>query len=98
MRGTKGGMRGVKAYPRAEQHVAAWAITLGAVFVLVILMFTGCSVTDSYVKSDRKVFDVVAPRYRTYLAHDSALTPEQRERRMRTVDAWEARIKQAERP
>jgi hypothetical protein len=38
----------------------------------------------------------VAPEYRTYVEHDVGLSPDQKTRRLRTLDAWSIRLEAAE--
>ena len=85
-------------YPHAERYVASWLFTLGIVFALACLVLSGCSVTDSYVVSDRKVYDIIGPAYSAYVQADARLTKSEKARKLRLVVAWDARITQGEKP
>lgn len=58
----------------------------------------GCRPDRAYIAADRATYDAVAPEYRTYVDSDSTLTPEQRDRRHRTLDTWDIRLRAATRP
>ena len=88
-------MRGPKVFPHAGEYCLASTILL-AVIALGAVLLSGCGVSDSYVKSDRLVYEQVAPSYRDYVQADGSLTVSQKQRRLRTVTAWDARITQAE--
>jgi hypothetical protein len=69
---------------------SAWlAAALGAVGVAGA---GGCGPTGGYVAADRATYDAVAPEYAAYVTADATLTPEQRQRRQRTLAAWKLRI------
>jgi hypothetical protein len=58
----------------------------------------GCSATGPYVEADRATFNAVAPEYEAYVSADPGLTPDQKARRSRTVQAWRLRIDAASSP
>jgi len=60
--------------------------------VFLIVGFSSCSVSDAYLKADADTYDAVAPAQKQYIEHDSALSAEQKARRIRTLDAWKLRI------
>lgn len=63
----------------------------------VVLVFSGCSgLHASYVNADRLTYEAVAPEYRDYLEADTELSVDARERRLRTLNSWEARVAAAE--
>lgn len=73
------------------------AITSGLLLAF-CLFLPGCaSPAELYVQADRATFEAVVPEYRAYYAEDPELTTEQKERRDRTVQAWEDRIEEGER-
>src|SRR6185503_10326974 len=65
-----------------------------------LLTPSGCqllqSPTQANLAADRATFDAIAPEYAAYVANDSALTPDQRARRARTIEAWRMRIESDE--
>lgn len=57
----------------------------------------GCTPAQSYVQADRETFQAITPEYSVYVATDEQLTPEEKERRARTVATWDLRLRNAER-
>ena len=53
-----------------------------------LLVLTLSSVGCSTKTPDRALYEAIAPEYTAYVQKDETLTEEQRERRLRTVDAW----------
>lgn len=49
------------------------------------------NVSAAYVNADRLTYEAIAPEYREYVANDPGLTPEQQQRRYRTIDTWKLR-------
>ena len=57
----------------------------------------GCAMPGAaFVRAERATFDAVAPEYRAYVAADERLSPEQKDRRLRTVETWDLSIGQQE--
>ncbi len=57
------------------------------------LVLAGCAGLDvQYVEADRLTHTAIAPEYRLYVERDTALTPEQKKRRYRTLEAWADRL------
>ena len=85
-------------YPRAAEHATLWCVVLSvAALVISACVVAGCVAPDPvFVEAMRATHDVVSPRQRTYLEGDDGLTPEQRDRRLRTLTAWGAAIETAE--
>lgn len=63
---------------------------------LVMIGLWACSPTRAYLEADRAVYEIVAPAFRTYLEADPALTPNQKARRARLLDAWDLRLRKVE--
>lgn len=61
---------------------------------LVVASCTGPS--DAYVAADRATYDVIAPDYIRYVTADGALNADARDRKLRTIATWEARLRAAE--
>ena len=59
-------------------------------------LVAACSLPSSYVQADRATFDAVAPVYSAYLTKDKDLTDDIRERRLRLIRSWGARLAEAE--
>jgi len=55
----------------------------------------GKSPDAAYIAADTATFNAVAPQQAAYVAADPALTPEQRDRRIRTLQTWRFRTTQA---
>lgn len=60
--------------------------------LLTLVLCCGCSLQGAYVAADKATFEAIVPEYQAYVAADPALDEEQKERRGRTLKAWEARI------
>jgi len=85
-------VRSKPSQPRSPR--AAWLAAL----LLAGLPLPGCAGLDAaYVAADRATHRALAPEYRQYVLRDAALDPEQQARRLRTLEAWAARLEQAER-
>ena len=61
-----------------------WLVLLG-----LALFASGCASAD--LAADRATYDAIAPEYADYVRRDPALTEDQRERRLRTLELWDAR-------
>jgi len=62
-----------------------------------VLALAGCSgLHTGYVRADRLTFEAVGKEYRGYVEADADLTTAERERRLRTLASWEARVRAAE--
>lgn len=88
----------LELFPRAGEWVVTKAIAcclFGVAVLVCVLMLAGC-VDAGFVNAMRGVHDVVAPAHSAYLTADDQLTPEQVERRLRTLQAWDAAIRAAE--
>lgn len=68
---------------------------LGAAAAVLFLLASCETPTAAYVEADRATYAAVAPAHRAYVEADATLTAEQRARRLRTLDAWELRIRHA---
>jgi len=55
----------------------------------------GKSPDAAYIAADTATFNAVAPQQAAYVAADPALTQEQRDRRIRTLQTWRFRTTQA---
>jgi len=75
-----------------------WCVVVSVIaLVISAVVVAGCVAPDAgFIRAMRGVHDVVAPAHGTYLTADPALTPEQRDRRLHTLTAWEAAIETAE--
>ena len=85
-----------RVFPHADRHAAAWLVTLALVFAGFAVLSAGCTISPAYVAGDRKTFDAVAPEYRRYVVADPALPQAKKDRRLRTLQAWAARLSKAE--
>jgi hypothetical protein len=56
----------------------------------------GCLPSQAYVAADRATFEAVAPAHLIYVAKDPDLDVEQKARRVRTIETWDLRLRQAE--
>ena len=79
-----------------------WDYILACVVLLAILAFggvllAGCSCQPGYVAADKLTFQAVTPEYLDYVRGDEGLSRLEVLRRERTIDSWEARIKEVER-
>lgn len=64
--------------------------------LLLLPFLAGCQgVSERYVAADRLTHAAVAPEYRRYVERDAALSPEQKQRRLKTLAAWAARLRSA---
>jgi hypothetical protein len=52
-----------------------------------LALMTGCAGS-----ADKATFDAIAPEYRAYVENDPHLTTEQKQRRFRTLESWQARL------
>ena len=89
-----------------ETRPQDWRMNAAFPFAPILLLLplsqsTGCAAlrppTPDYVAADRATYDAVAPEYAGYVNADAGLEPEQRERRARTLQTWDARIRSARR-
>ena len=62
--------------------------TRTACALVALLFVAGCTPVQSYVEANRAIYDAVAPAHRAYVTADPALTLEQKDRRLRTLDEW----------
>ena len=107
-----GGAMALYGRVRAKRRIGATGDAMGkssspllltiTLCALVLLAGTGCGVvpldspSSAYVRADRATHDAVSPEYVRYVNADPALTPEQRERRLRTIESWRARVEAGE--
>lgn len=62
--------------------------------VVVLGLGTGCADLDAlYVQADAATLEAIGPEYERYVDEDPALSEDQRARRLRTLDAWRARVR-----
>lgn len=88
-------MTRAKVYPNPIANLAG--LLLGALFVaLVGASCAGCSISQAYVAADRETYEAIAPDYRARVEADPGLSDDQKARRARAVDSWEARLVEAE--
>jgi hypothetical protein len=65
--------------------------------LLLCLFLVGCGgVPAAYVEADRATYTAVGLDWAAYVEGDSSLETDQKDRRLRLLRAWEARILQAE--
>jgi hypothetical protein len=63
----------------------------------VITLSSGCAMpAQQYITADRATLNAVGPEYSNYVQTDPGLTPEQQQRRLRTVETWRMRVEAAE--
>ena len=88
-----------------ETHPQNWRMNAMLPFAPILLLLPlsqspGCSAlhppTPDYVAADRATYQAVAPEYAEYVEADPALDEEERDRRARTLDTWDARLRAAE--
>jgi hypothetical protein len=66
--------------------------------VVLSVLIPACAALDpAYVQAERATFDALAPAHRSYVDADLDLSGDEKARRMRLLDSWEARIERAER-
>lgn len=66
--------------------------------LLLLVLLTGCAGLDQkYVAADKLTHEAIAPEYRRYVERDAGLDAAQKKRRLKTLEAWAARIEEAER-
>ena len=87
--------------PRPQDWRMNAALPFAPVSMLLLLsQSTGCSAlrlpTADYVAADRATYQAVAPEYAAYVHADESLDAEERARRDRTLETWDARIRGAE--
>ncbi len=62
-----------------------------------LLVVAGCQgPSDAYVAADRATFDALAPDYIHYVTQDQSLNDDSRNRKLRTIATWQARLRAAE--
>ena len=66
--------------------------------VLLLFLMSCAPVEQTYVEADRATYEAVAGEYLGYVEADPRLSPEQVERRKRTILSWEARAFKQEQP
>ncbi len=77
--------------PRTPRRRSVWPLAAA-------LLLSGCTGLDArYIAADKATYEAIAPEYQIYIERDMALTSEQRKRRVRTLEAWTARLQEAER-
>ena len=87
--------------PRPQDWRMNAALPFALVSMLLLLsQSTGCSAlrlpTADYVAADRATYQAVAPEYAAYVHADESLDDEERGRRDRTLETWDARIRSVE--
>jgi len=62
-----------------------------------VLAIAGCTLSPAreYVQADEATLEAVGMEYQKYVEEDPKLTPEQKDRRFRTLKAWKLRIEAA---
>jgi hypothetical protein len=83
-------------YPHAERYAFSWTITLGIFFALAVIVMAGCTIAPAYVEADRATYDAIVPRYTRYLVSDPNLSEAKKNRFLRTVESWRARLAEEE--
>lgn len=77
---------------RAEKQTR---VGVAAIALWVVTVFAACAPLEGYAKADALTKDVVAPEWLRYVDADATLTADQKARRHRTAESWEARIREA---
>ena len=62
------------------------------VAALVALGLGGCGISSQYLKADAATYRAVVPRYTAYLKADPALSDDERQSALDTVETWRLRI------
>lgn len=62
---------------------------------LLAFLLAGCTPGKAYIAADQGIFDAITPEYLKYVEADEVLTAEQKERRQRTVAAWQVLLEKA---
>ena len=71
---------------------------IGTALIAMLLILSGCgcgekfSVSSDWVAAERATHDTLAPEYLGYVDADDNLTADDKARRHRTVELWDARI------
>ena len=64
-------------------------------FIAVFLFgAAGCGVNETYIKGSMAMYKAIAPEYLEYVKADPKKTDEEKARRERTVQAWDAMNKE----
>lgn len=63
--------------------------------LVALSLVASCSPPAEYVSADMDTYKAIAPEYLAYVQADPALSMEQKDRRVRTADAWRIRVEQA---
>lgn len=67
-----------------------------AAVIFLAAAFSGCKcVQADYVDSDDATRGSIAPEYKAYVEADAKLDADQKARRLRLLDSWEKRIRDA---
>lgn len=68
-----------------------WSIAI-VLFGPLLVFAAGCSIAKEYRGADQATFDAIAPEYRSYIEADPKLDPDQKKRRLRTLETWKLRL------
>ena len=82
-------------YPESAANVTLWAIVVLALIFAVVVM-QGCTIAPAYMEADRATYDAIAPHYTRYVVSDPNLTEGKKDRFLRTVESWRARLAEEE--
>jgi len=63
--------------------------------VVALSLVASCSPPAEYVSADMDTYKAISPEYLNYVQADPGLSMDQKDRRIRTVDAWRIRVEQA---
>ena len=79
------------ALPVAPLHCATIRYTAPMRLTLLLALLSSCTNPVSQA-ADRATYNAIAPEYTKYVETDSALSLPQRQRRLRTLASWKARL------
>lgn len=77
-----------------KNMTAAARLALLAVFLSIPVLSTGCSAQKEYVSADAQTYVLIAPYAQAGIDADTVLTPEEKARKLRTIETWRFRIEQ----
>jgi hypothetical protein len=81
-----------RAQARRERLGRAGAALAPRLFATGCQTLTGPTPAGAYVAADHATYDAVAPDHTNYVNADPNLSPDERARRLRTLESWKLRI------